>query len=76
MFEENIGYSITVHDKNNMLACLRKFFKYFCYQKQFTIYINLEIKLALSTSICGRLRWYSAANFCKIQTNNINFWLR
>ena len=23
------------------------------------------MKLALSTSICGRLRWYSAANFCK-----------
>lgn len=33
MFEENIGYSITVHDKNNMLACLRNFSSIFVIKK-------------------------------------------
>ena len=59
----NWYYSVVVLDRNDMLACLHK--KSYFVIKIVTFYINLEMKLALSTSICGRLRWYSAANFCK-----------
>ena len=61
-----------------MLACLpvllsdRDFFiqqktqqHYEYHHHQKTSYISFEMKVALSTSIIGLERWYSAANFWK-----------